>query len=129
MGIQSKIMDARALAKNLKDLHEAGKTVVFTNGCFDILHAGHVRYLSAARSEGDFLVVGLNTDRSVRLIKGNNRPIVEQKQRSEVLAGLACVDFVTLFDEPDPLKLICQGRRRPCGAGAAGGGCLDQWNC
>lgn len=106
MDIQSKIMDARALAENLKDVHEAGETVVFTNGCFDILHVGHVRYLAAARSEGDLLVVGLNTDRSVKLIKGNNRPIVEQKQRAEVLASLACVDFVTLFDEPDPLNLI-----------------------
>jgi len=106
MGIKSKIMDARELAHRLQDLRKAGESVVFTNGCFDLLHVGHVRYLAAARSEGDLLVVGLNTDRSVRLIKGNNRPIVGQKQRAEILASLECVNFVTLFDEPDPLKLI-----------------------
>jgi D-glycero-beta-D-manno-heptose 1-phosphate adenylyltransferase len=106
MGIKSKIMDARELAQRLQDLRKAGESVVFTNGCFDLLHVGHVRYLAAARSEGDLLVVGLNTDRSVRLIKGNNRPIVGQKQRAEILASLECVNFVTLFDESDPLKLI-----------------------
>ncbi|MCI0498765.1 MAG: D-glycero-beta-D-manno-heptose 1-phosphate adenylyltransferase [Planctomycetales bacterium] len=80
--------------------------MVFTNGCFDILHVGHVRYLEAARSEGDLLVVGLNTDASVQAIKGPRRPIVNQDQRAEVLAALGCVDFVVLFDEPDPLRLI-----------------------
>jgi D-beta-D-heptose 7-phosphate kinase/D-beta-D-heptose 1-phosphate adenosyltransferase len=106
MDVQSKIMGSRALAGRLKDLRSAGKRVVFTNGCFDILHIGHVRYLCAARNEGDLLVVGLNSDQSVRLIKGNRRPIVEQDQRSEILASLQVVDYVTLFDEPDPLKLI-----------------------
>ncbi len=106
MDIQSKIMDARTLAGQLDGLRKTGKNVVFTNGCFDILHVGHVRYLSAARNEGDLLVVGLNSDRSVRLIKGDHRPIVEQDQRSEILASLQVVDYVTLFDEPDPLKLI-----------------------
>ena len=94
------------LADRLEDLRSTGKRVVFTNGCFDILHVGHVRYLSAAKKEGDLLVVGLNSDKSVALIKGKRRPIVAQTQRLEILASLQVVDFVTLFDEPDPLKLI-----------------------
>jgi len=106
MDIQSKILDPLVLADRLEGLHSAGKRVVFTNGCFDILHIGHVRYLSAARNEGDLLVVGLNSDHSVKLIKGKRRPIVEQDQRLEILASLQVVDYVTLFDEPDPLKLI-----------------------
>ena len=87
-------------------LKKSGKSIVFTNGCFDILHAGHVRYLAAARAEGDVLVVGLNSDKSVKLIKDEKRPVVTQTQRAEVLSALSSVDFVTLFDEPDPLKLI-----------------------
>ncbi|MGD8470793.1 MAG: D-glycero-beta-D-manno-heptose 1-phosphate adenylyltransferase [Desulfobacteraceae bacterium] len=106
MDTRSKIMDPPALADRLKDLCSAGKRVVFTNGCFDILHIGHVRYLSAAKNEGDLLVVGLNSDRSVRLIKGKRRPIIKQGQRSEILASLQVVNYVTLFDEPDPFKLI-----------------------
>jgi D-beta-D-heptose 7-phosphate kinase/D-beta-D-heptose 1-phosphate adenosyltransferase len=106
MDIQSKIMEPQALADRLEDLRGAGKRVVFTNGCFDILHIGHVRYMSAAKNEGDFLVVGLNSDQSVKLIKGKRRPIVAQDQRLEIIASLQVVDYVTLFDEPDPLKLI-----------------------
>jgi D-beta-D-heptose 7-phosphate kinase/D-beta-D-heptose 1-phosphate adenosyltransferase len=106
MDIQSKIMEPQALADRLEDLRGAGKRVVFTNGCFDILHIGHVRYISAAKNEGDFLVVGLNSDQSVKLIKGKRRPIVAQDQRLEIIASLQVVDYVTLFDEPDPLKLI-----------------------
>jgi D-beta-D-heptose 7-phosphate kinase/D-beta-D-heptose 1-phosphate adenosyltransferase len=106
MELKSKIMDPAALADRLRGLCSAGKRVVFTNGCFDILHIGHVRYLSAAKNEGDLLVVGLNSDQSVRLIKGKRRPIVRQDQRSELLASLQVVDYVTFFDEPDPLKLI-----------------------
>lgn len=106
MEILSKIMDARQLADRLAGFRKAGKSVVFTNGCFDLLHVGHIRYLLAARNEGDLLVVGLNSDRSVRLIKGSRRPIVEQRQRSEILAGLQFVDYVTLFDESDPRRLI-----------------------
>lgn len=83
-----------------------GKTVVFTNGCFDILHKGHVDYLQKARSLGDFLCVGLNSDVSVKMIKGEKRPIVPHNERAFVLAGLACVDFVVIFDEPDPYNLI-----------------------
>jgi D-beta-D-heptose 7-phosphate kinase/D-beta-D-heptose 1-phosphate adenosyltransferase len=106
MDIRSKIIDPSALADRLSGLRSQGKRVVFTNGCFDIIHIGHVRYLSAAKNEGDLLVVGLNSDQSVRRIKGKRRPIVKQEQRSEILASLQVVDYVTLFDEPDPLKLI-----------------------
>lgn len=84
-----------------------GRRIVFTNGCFDLLHVGHIRYLQAAHDMGDILLVGLNTDASVRMLsKGNGRPIVPQGQRAEVLSALACVDYVVLFDEPDPGQLI-----------------------
>ena len=82
------------------------KTIIFTNGCFDIIHAGHVRYLNKAKSLGDILVVGLNSDSSVKKIKGEKRPIVPQKERAEVLSGLEAVDYVVLFNEPTPIKLI-----------------------
>jgi rfaE bifunctional protein nucleotidyltransferase chain/domain len=87
-------------------LRESGKKLVFTNGCFDILHVGHVRYLNHARSLGDLLVVGINSDRSVREIKGDSRPIVSERERAEVLAALACVDFVFIFDDPTPKQVI-----------------------
>ena len=104
--MRSKILNLSDLVKVLESLREAGKRIVFTNGCFDILHAGHVRYLTAARSKGDALVLGLNSDVSVKSIKPENRPIVSQDQRAEVLAGLTCVDYITIFDDPDPLVLI-----------------------
>jgi rfaE bifunctional protein nucleotidyltransferase chain/domain len=104
--LSSKIKSCRELAPILRGLRAGGKVVVFTNGCFDLLHAGHVRYLAAARREGDILVVGLNSDRSVRDIKGDTRPILPESERAHVLAGLAAVDYVALFDEPDPLRLI-----------------------
>ena len=85
---------------------KAGDRIVFTNGCFDILHVGHVRYLTSAKKEGDILVVGLNSDESVKSIKDPNRPIIHQNQRAEVVAGLGCVDYITIFDEPDPLLII-----------------------
>ncbi len=83
-----------------------GKNIVFTNGCFDLLHVGHVRYLQQARSLGDYLVVGLNTDRSVQVLKGPTRPIQNENDRMEILSSLGCVDFVTLFDEETPIELI-----------------------
>lgn len=83
-----------------------GKTVVFTNGCFDVLHAGHVDYLEAARARGDLLMVGLNSDASTKRIKGEKRPLNPAADRAAVLAGLAAVDAVVVFDEDDPLKLI-----------------------
>jgi len=104
--MKSEIQDREVLSKILAKERQNGKIIVFTNGCFDLLHAGHVRYLNAARKQGDLLVVGLNSDASVRSIKGEKRPIVPQEQRAEVLAGLECVDYVSIFDEPDPLRLI-----------------------
>ncbi|HSO60259.1 MAG TPA: D-glycero-beta-D-manno-heptose 1-phosphate adenylyltransferase [Desulfobacterales bacterium] len=102
----SKIKSCGELATLLRGVRAGGQVVVFTNGCFDLLHAGHVRYLAEARREGDLLVVGLNSDRSVQDIKGDTRPILPESERAEVLAGLAAVDYVVLFDEADPLRLI-----------------------
>lgn len=85
-----------------------GRRVVFTNGCFDLLHPGHVRCLSQARALGDLLVVAVNSDASVRGNKGNDRPLIAQQDRAEVLAGLASVDYVTIFDEPTPRSLIAK---------------------
>ena len=101
-----KIKSPNQLKKILGVLKRQGKRIVFTNGCFDILHVGHIRYLSQARKLGDILVVGLNTDRSVRTIKGEKRPLVCENERAEVLSALKVVDYVVLFDEPDPLALI-----------------------
>jgi D-beta-D-heptose 7-phosphate kinase/D-beta-D-heptose 1-phosphate adenosyltransferase len=106
MGGERKIMSVDDAASAAREWRAAGKRVVFTNGCFDLLHVGHIRYLAAARSEGDALVVGLNSDASVTMIKGPLRPIVPERERAEVLAALACVDVVTLFAEPDPLRVI-----------------------
>ncbi|MGB9699863.1 MAG: D-glycero-beta-D-manno-heptose 1-phosphate adenylyltransferase [Thermodesulfobacteriota bacterium] len=96
----------RAIKKITADLKAQGKRIVFTNGCFDLLHVGHVRYLQKAKKLGDVLIIGLNTDHSVKLIKGNNRPIIPQKERAEVLSALVFVDYVVFFNEPDPLKII-----------------------
>ena len=85
---------------------ELGKKVVFTNGCFDLLHVGHVRYLNEARRLGDALIVGINSDRSVREIKGEPRPIVPEAERAEVIAALASVDYVFVFDDPTPRQVI-----------------------
>lgn len=104
--MDNKILEREVLKKEVQTLKEEGKRIVFTNGCFELLHIGHVRYLQAARAEGDVLVVGVNSDNSVRQIKGPRRPVVPEHERAEVLASLACVDFVSLFDEPDPLALI-----------------------
>jgi D-beta-D-heptose 7-phosphate kinase/D-beta-D-heptose 1-phosphate adenosyltransferase len=88
------------------DLREADKRLVFTNGVFDILHVGHVRYLSKARKLGDALVVAINSDRSVRELKGPSRPVVGEGERAEMLAALRCVDFVVVFDDISPRNLI-----------------------
>ncbi|MDD5072964.1 MAG: D-glycero-beta-D-manno-heptose 1-phosphate adenylyltransferase [Candidatus Omnitrophica bacterium] len=93
----------KALASRLR---AKGKRIVFTNGCFDILHAGHVKYLEKARSLGDVLVLGLNSDRSVKKIKGPSRPIIPQKDRAAVVASLGFVDYVVIFGDATPLKLI-----------------------
>src|SRR6059036_3343843 len=94
-----KILDMEELAARAKELRAAGKKLVATNGCFDLLHVGHVRYLQAARRLGDVLAVGLNGDRSVRALKGSGRPINNEGDRAEMLAALECVDFVAIFPE------------------------------
>ena len=101
-----KILDRYDLKEKVSSLRNAGKRIVFTNGCFDLLHIGHVRYLQKASKQGDCLIVGVNSDSSVQQIKGPRRPIVSENQRAEVVAALACVDWVTIFPEPDPLELI-----------------------
>lgn len=90
----------------LDDARRAGRRIVFTNGVFDLLHPGHVRYLQAARREGDVLVVAINSDRSVRAIKGPSRPIHPEAERAEILAALACVDAVVVFDEDTPAAVV-----------------------
>lgn len=87
-----------------------GQRVVFTNGCFDLLHPGHVRVLEQARAQGDVLVVALNTDASVRRSKGSSRPILPEAERAEIMAALAAVDYAVLFDEPTPRELITRAR-------------------
>jgi rfaE bifunctional protein nucleotidyltransferase chain/domain len=106
MQISSKVIELNDFLKKLKSFRRAGKRIVFTNGCFDILHIGHVRYLQSAKAEGDILVIGLNSDRSVHIIKGEKRPVIGEQQRAEVLASMAVVDYIILFDEPDPHRLI-----------------------
>ena len=101
-----KILDGNSLKEKVDSLRQSGKVVVFTNGCFDLFHVGYVRLLQKARKQGDCLVVAVNSDRSVRQIKGPERPKIPDKERAEVLAALACVDWVTIFDEADPLVLI-----------------------
>lgn len=100
------VLSRDLLAARLSDLRRLGRSIVFTNGCFDVLHAGHVRYLAFARRQGDVLVVGLNSDASVRRLKGDGRPVNAEDDRAEVLAALASVDYVTVFDEDTPLELI-----------------------
>ncbi len=104
--VSEKLLSLPDLKKRLESVRRISKKIVFTNGCFDILHVGHVRYLEKSRSYGDLLVVGLNSDHSVKAIKGNKRPIVCQEERAEVLAGLWSVDFITIFDDPDPFEVI-----------------------
>jgi D-beta-D-heptose 7-phosphate kinase/D-beta-D-heptose 1-phosphate adenosyltransferase len=102
----SKITPRNELKATVERLKREGKKVVFTNGCFDILHAGHTRYLREARKLGDALILALNSDSSVRSIKGPMRPIVPEAERAEVVAALDSVDYVTVFDELTPLELI-----------------------
>lgn len=102
------LIDRKNAADFCEDLRRRGKKIVFTNGCFDIIHAGHVRYLTAAKSFGDVLIVGLNTDESVRRLKGANRPINSQADRAEVLLGLKAVDDVIFFGEQTAENLIAE---------------------
>ena len=100
------ILDRESLTPILDGLRRKGKKIVFTNGCFDLLHVGHIRYLQQARGEGDLLVLGLNSDRSVRELKGETRPLFPQEERAEMLAALLMVDYIVIFDERTPLNLI-----------------------
>lgn len=102
----NKIMDRAELARIVQQRQQQGERAVCTNGCFDLLHLGHVRYLQEARALGDFLIVGLNDDAGTRLLKGAGRPLVPQQERAELLAALACVDYVTLFSEPTAGPLV-----------------------
>ena len=102
----NKILERNALKDKLKELRKKGKKIAFTNGCFDILHVGHVRYLREAKKTADVLVLALNSDSSVRSIKGEKRPLMNEKERAEILTALECIDFVTIFQELTPLELI-----------------------
>lgn len=104
--MKSKIKNLQELQHALAAIRKTGGKIIFTNGCFDILHVGHTRYLKEAKALGDYLIVAINSDRSVRGIKGDKRPIVPQEERAELLASLEPVDFVTIFDELDPYNAI-----------------------
>lgn len=102
----NKIKTQTELTSILEGLRKNGKKIVFTNGCFDILHVGHVRYLKEAKGYGDILIVAVNSDLSVKSIKGDKRPIVSQSERAEVVSALEMVDYVTMFDEDTPYNII-----------------------
>ena len=104
--MKDRILPLPKLTTMCRQWRAEGKRVVLTNGTFDVLHVGHVRYLEAARALGDLLVVGLNSDSSVRGYKGQGRPIVPQDERAEILAALRCVDYVTIFDQPTATHLV-----------------------
>jgi rfaE bifunctional protein nucleotidyltransferase chain/domain len=104
--MSQKIVELEELSARCKKLRGAGKKLVATNGCFDLLHVGHVRYLQAARELGDVLAVGLNSDRSVRELKGSGRPMTTERDRAEVLAALQCVDLVTIFPQTRATQFI-----------------------
>ena len=100
------VVNEQELKKIISDLKKENKKSVFTNGCFDILHVGHVKYLRASKKYGDSLIVGLNSDSSVKKIKGETRPVNNEKDRAEVLSELNCVDYVIIFDEQSPAELM-----------------------
>jgi len=106
MKIENKIMSMENAKIQIKKWQNNDEKVIFTNGCFDVLHAGHIKYLFKAKSLGDHLVIGLNTDSSVRILKGKNRPLQDEQDRALILAALEAVDLVILFDEDTPLEII-----------------------
>ncbi len=103
-----KVVERKNIAKLVQDLKSQGRTIVTTNGCFDILHVGHVRYLQATKAFADVMIVCLNSDVSVKKIKGPDRPINNENDRAEILCALECVDYVVLFDESSPVDLLCE---------------------
>lgn len=100
------LLDREKLGEIVKELKKQGKTIVFTNGCFDILHVGHLKYLNEAKRQGDILIVGVNSDSSVKKLKGETRPINNQYDRAEILGGLKAVDFTTIFEEQTPIETL-----------------------
>ncbi len=110
IAFRTKLKSLKELVETLRREKKSGKKIVFTNGCFDILHVGHIRYLEQARSLGDRLVIGLNADASVRKLKGASRPVNSQKDRAAVLSALECIDHIVIFSEETPEKLICAVR-------------------
>ncbi len=106
MSRSAPILDRNSLVAEISRRREAGETIVLANGCFDILHVGHIRYLAAAKENGDVLVVGVNSDRQARLLKGEGRPVVTENERAEIVAALSFVDYVTVFDEPTVEELM-----------------------
>ena len=103
---RDKVKDLSTARAELGQLKKAGKKIVFTNGCFDILHIGHTRYLYAARELGNYLIVAVNSDISVKSIKGPDRPVINENERAEMLAALGCVDMVVMFDEDTPFEIL-----------------------
>ena len=106
MGVSPKIAEADRVENLIESRRANGEKIVLANGCFDLLHVGHVRYLEAARAEGDILIVGLNGDKSVRAIKGEGRPLMPVAERAEILAALSVVDYIVVFDSPTAEPLI-----------------------
>ena len=104
--MKNKTKSKEELKEEIENLKEEGKRIVFTNGCFDLIHVGHTRYLEEAKNLGDALIVAVNSDRSVKEIKGKDRPIIPQDERAEVLCALHFVDYVVIFDEPDPFQIV-----------------------
>ncbi len=100
------ILNRQSLADSVNDLRSKGRKIVLANGCFDLFHVGHVRYLKGAKAVGDILVVGINSDRQTRQLKGTNRPFMPENERAEIVASLRCVDLVTIFDEPTVEELM-----------------------
>lgn len=102
----NKILSINVLEEKILKAHVEAKTIVFANGCFDLLHVGHIRYLYGAKALGDLLVVAINSDRIVQQLKGSNRPITSENERAEIIAALSCVDYVTIFDTPTVTELL-----------------------
>lgn len=106
--MKKKIVSLDELKNIVSTLKKEGKCIVFTNGCFDLLHLGHVQYLQKAKEYGDILVVAINSDASVKAIKGNKRPLIPQNDRAAILSALSCIDYVIIFEEHDPVRIISE---------------------